>query len=111
MLLVIELDEDRLVSLLEALHPLLEDALQHVLENDLPVDDLDNIVEIINREVVLENVLKSILEQGMKRFQKADKAVFVKFDHEQHGSEVKIGRASCRERVQLKQAENPILEE
>jgi signal transduction histidine kinase/CheY-like chemotaxis protein/ligand-binding sensor domain-containing protein len=52
------------------------------------IETLDNIVEIINREVVLENVLKSILEQGMKLFPKADKAVFVKFDHEQHRSEV-----------------------
>jgi signal transduction histidine kinase/DNA-binding response OmpR family regulator/ligand-binding sensor domain-containing protein len=52
------------------------------------IETLDNIVEIINREVVLENVLKSILEQGMKLFPKADKAVFVKFDHEQHRTEV-----------------------
>jgi signal transduction histidine kinase/DNA-binding response OmpR family regulator/ligand-binding sensor domain-containing protein len=52
------------------------------------IETLDKIVEIINREVVLENVLKSILEQGMKLFPKADKAVFLKFDHEQHRTEV-----------------------
>src|SRR5438270_3329910 len=45
MLLVIELDEDRLISLREELHSLLEDALQHVLENNLAVDDLDDVVE------------------------------------------------------------------
>ena len=46
------------------------------------------IVELINREVVLENVLKSILAQGMKLFPQAQKAVFLKFDHETQRTEV-----------------------
>jgi signal transduction histidine kinase/DNA-binding response OmpR family regulator/ligand-binding sensor domain-containing protein len=46
------------------------------------IDTLDRIVEVINREVALENVLKSILEQGMKLFPQAEKGVFLKFDHE-----------------------------
>jgi len=52
------------------------------------IETLDNIVEIINREVVLESVLKSILEQTMKLFPKAEKAIFVRFDHEQQRTEV-----------------------
>ncbi len=49
---------------------------------------IDDIVEIINREVVLENVLKAILEGGMKLLPQAEKAVFLRFDHEQRRSEV-----------------------
>jgi len=52
------------------------------------IETLDTIVEIINREVVLENVLKSILEQSVKLFPKADKAVFVRFDHDQQRTEI-----------------------
>src|SRR5258708_34652712 len=43
---------------------------------------IDDIVEIINREVVLENVLKAILEGGMKLLPQAEKAVFLRFDHD-----------------------------
>jgi signal transduction histidine kinase/DNA-binding response OmpR family regulator len=52
------------------------------------LETLDAIVRVINREVVLENVLKSMLEQGMKLFPKAEKAVFLRFDHEQRRTEV-----------------------
>ena len=52
------------------------------------LETLDRIVEVINREVVLENVLKSILAQGMKLFPQAEKAVFLKFDHETRRTEV-----------------------
>ncbi|HEX6639703.1 MAG TPA: histidine kinase dimerization/phospho-acceptor domain-containing protein, partial [Thermoanaerobaculia bacterium] len=52
------------------------------------LETLDRIVEVINREVVLENVLKSIIAQGMKLFPQAQKAVFLKFDHETHRTEV-----------------------
>jgi signal transduction histidine kinase/CheY-like chemotaxis protein/ligand-binding sensor domain-containing protein len=52
------------------------------------LETLDRIVEVINREVVLENVLKSILAQGMKLFPQAQKAVFLKFDHETRRTEV-----------------------
>jgi signal transduction histidine kinase/CheY-like chemotaxis protein len=38
--------------------------------------------------VVLENVLQRILEQGMKLFPQAEKAIFLKFDHELHRTEV-----------------------
>jgi signal transduction histidine kinase/CheY-like chemotaxis protein/ligand-binding sensor domain-containing protein len=49
---------------------------------------LDRIVEVINREVGLENVLKSVLEQGMKLFPRAEKGVFLRFDHETRRTEV-----------------------
>jgi signal transduction histidine kinase/CheY-like chemotaxis protein len=52
------------------------------------LETLDRIVEVINREVVLENVLKTILAQGMKLFPQAEKAVFLKFDHETRRTEV-----------------------
>ncbi|HYC61074.1 MAG TPA: response regulator [Thermoanaerobaculia bacterium] len=52
------------------------------------LETLDRIVEVINREVVLENVLKSILAQGMRLFPQAEKAVFLKFDHETRRTEV-----------------------
>jgi signal transduction histidine kinase/CheY-like chemotaxis protein/ligand-binding sensor domain-containing protein len=52
------------------------------------LETLDRIVEVINREVVLENVLKSILAQGMKLFPQAEKAVFLKFDHDTRRTEV-----------------------
>ncbi len=52
------------------------------------IETLDRIVEVINREVVLENVLKSILEQGIRLFPQAEKGVFLKFDHETRRTEV-----------------------
>jgi signal transduction histidine kinase/DNA-binding response OmpR family regulator/ligand-binding sensor domain-containing protein len=52
------------------------------------LETLDSIVEVINREVGLENVLKSVLEQGMKLFPQAEKGVFLRFDHETRRTEV-----------------------
>ncbi len=52
------------------------------------MEALDQMVEIINRELVLENVLRSLLEQGMKLFPQADAVVFLQFDHERHRAEV-----------------------
>jgi signal transduction histidine kinase/ligand-binding sensor domain-containing protein/CheY-like chemotaxis protein len=52
------------------------------------IETLDNIVEIINREVVLDNVLHAILDQGMKLFPKAEKAAFLRIDHEQRRTEI-----------------------
>ncbi|HEY0159707.1 MAG TPA: response regulator [Thermoanaerobaculia bacterium] len=51
------------------------------------IETLDRIVEVINREVVLENVLRSIVTQGMKLFPQAEKGVFLKFDHETRRTE------------------------
>ncbi|HYO78434.1 MAG TPA: ATP-binding protein, partial [Thermoanaerobaculia bacterium] len=51
------------------------------------IETLDRIVEVINREVALENVLRSIVTQGMKLFPQAEKGVFLKFDHETRRTE------------------------
>jgi len=52
------------------------------------LETLDRIVEMINREVKLEDVLKSILEQGMKLFPNAEKGVFLMFDPDTRRTEV-----------------------
>jgi len=52
------------------------------------LEALDEMVEIINRELVLENVLRSLLDQGMKLFPQADAVVFLQFDHDRHRTEV-----------------------
>ncbi len=52
------------------------------------LETLDRIVEMINREVSLEDVLKSILEQGMKLFPNAEKGAFLMFDPETRRTEV-----------------------
>ncbi len=61
---------------------------EEILAQARELETLDNIIEIINREVVLENVLQRILEQGMKLFPQAEKAIFLKFDHEIRRTEV-----------------------
>ena len=55
------------------------------------LEALDKMVEIINRELVLENVLKSLLEQGMKLFPQAEAVIFLQFDYERHRTEVVAG--------------------
>ena len=52
------------------------------------LEALDKMVEIINRELVLENVFRSLLEQGMKLFPQADAAAFLQFDHDRHRTDV-----------------------
>lgn len=52
------------------------------------LETVDHIVEVINREVGLENVLKSILDQGMQLFPNAEKGAFLMFDHDTGRTEV-----------------------
>src|SRR6185436_14325931 len=52
------------------------------------LETVDRMVEAINRELLLENVLDSILEQAMRLFPQAEKATFLKFDHDTHRTEV-----------------------
>jgi signal transduction histidine kinase/DNA-binding response OmpR family regulator len=52
------------------------------------LEALDKMVEIINRELMLENVFRSLLEQGMKLFPQAGAAAFLQFDHERHSTAV-----------------------
>ncbi len=48
----------------------------------------DHLVEVINRELVLENVMRSLLEQTMLLFPQAEKSVFIRIDHEHQRTEV-----------------------
>jgi signal transduction histidine kinase/DNA-binding response OmpR family regulator/ligand-binding sensor domain-containing protein len=52
------------------------------------LEALDKMVEVINRELVLENVFRSLLDQGMKLFPQAEAVAFLQFDHERHRTEV-----------------------
>ncbi|HXA19479.1 MAG TPA: two-component regulator propeller domain-containing protein, partial [Thermoanaerobaculia bacterium] len=52
------------------------------------LEALDKMVEVINRELVLDNVFRSLLDQGMKLFPQAEAAAFLQFDHERHRTEV-----------------------
>jgi len=46
------------------------------------LEALDMMVEAINRELVVENVLKTLLEQSMKLFPQAEKATFLQFNYD-----------------------------
>src|SRR5438067_5616569 len=46
------------------------------------LEALDRMVEAINRELIVENVLKSLLEQGMRLFPQAAKATFLQFNYD-----------------------------
>jgi signal transduction histidine kinase/DNA-binding response OmpR family regulator/ligand-binding sensor domain-containing protein len=52
------------------------------------LETVDRMVEAINRELVLEDVLESILEQATRLFPQAEKATFLKFDHDTRRTEV-----------------------
>jgi signal transduction histidine kinase/DNA-binding response OmpR family regulator/ligand-binding sensor domain-containing protein len=78
----------RLTRLNRALEDLVMARTEEIRAQASELETIDNIVEVINREVVFENVLRSILEQGMKLFPNAEKAAFLRFDHEQKRTEV-----------------------
>ena len=46
------------------------------------LEALDRMVEVINRELIVENVLKSLLEQSMQLFPQAEKATFLQFNYD-----------------------------
>ncbi len=46
------------------------------------LETIDGIVKVINRELALENVLKQLLEQGMKLVPQAEQACVLIFDHD-----------------------------
>src|SRR4029079_8758310 len=52
------------------------------------LETVDKMVEVINRELLLENVLDSLLEQAMRLFPQAEKAAFLRFDHDTQRTEV-----------------------
>jgi signal transduction histidine kinase/DNA-binding response OmpR family regulator/ligand-binding sensor domain-containing protein len=52
------------------------------------LEALDRMVEIINRELVLENVFRALLDQGTKLFPQTEAAAFLQFDHDRNCTEV-----------------------
>jgi len=52
------------------------------------LETIDNIVRVINKELVLENLLQVLLEQGMKLFPQADNGAVLILDH--HKDEFKF---------------------
>jgi signal transduction histidine kinase/DNA-binding response OmpR family regulator/ligand-binding sensor domain-containing protein len=71
-----------------ALEDLVMARTEEIREQARELEAIDDIVEIINREVVLENVLKAIIEGGLKLLPQAEKAVFLRFDQEHRRTEV-----------------------
>jgi signal transduction histidine kinase/DNA-binding response OmpR family regulator/ligand-binding sensor domain-containing protein len=55
------------------------------------LESVDHLVEVINRELVLENVMRSLLEQAMLLFPQAEKSLFIHVDHEHQRTEVVAG--------------------
>jgi Signal transduction histidine kinase len=70
------------------LKQLVSDRTAEIREQAEELETLDRIVQVINLEVGLENVLKSLLEQGLVLFPQADKGSFLILDHERQTSEV-----------------------
>src|SRR6185436_18307952 len=63
------------------------------------LEALDLMVQAINRELVVENVLKRLLEQGMKLFPQAEKATFLQFNSDT--GRVEIGAVLGSELAEL----------
>jgi signal transduction histidine kinase/CheY-like chemotaxis protein/ligand-binding sensor domain-containing protein len=79
---------NRLMRRNRELESLVDRRTEEIRSQAKELETLDRIVEAINREVGLESIMKSLLEQGMKLFPQAQKAVFLVLDHENHRSEI-----------------------
>jgi signal transduction histidine kinase/CheY-like chemotaxis protein/ligand-binding sensor domain-containing protein len=71
-----------------ALEDLVLARTEEIRQQASELETLDEIVKVVNREVGLENVLKSLLEQGLKLFPQAEKAAFLVLDHERQRTEI-----------------------
>ena len=71
-----------------SLEALISQRTEEIRRQAEAMETMDNIVRLINREVALEDVLKSILEEGRRLFPRADAAVYLRFDHERGRTEV-----------------------
>ncbi len=78
----------RLESRNRELRRLVDDRTAEIRSQAMELQTLDRIVQVINREVELESVLQSLLEQGMILFPQAEKSAALIFDHSQQKSEV-----------------------
>jgi signal transduction histidine kinase/ligand-binding sensor domain-containing protein len=65
-----------------ALEKIVQQRTEEIRQQAEELETLDEIVKVINREVVLESVLKSLLQEGLKLFPQAEKASVLLFDHQ-----------------------------
>ncbi|MGH7494519.1 MAG: sensor histidine kinase [bacterium] len=71
----------QLVQRSRALEKVVQQRTEEIRQQAEELETLDGIVKNINREVELENVLRSLLEQGLKLFPQAEKASVLLLDH------------------------------
>jgi signal transduction histidine kinase/DNA-binding response OmpR family regulator/ligand-binding sensor domain-containing protein len=70
------------------LETLIDARTEELLAQARQLESVDHLVEVINRELVLENVMRSLLEQTMLLFPQAEKSLFIRVDHEHQRTEV-----------------------
>lgn len=70
----------QLVQRSRALEEIVQQRTEKVRQQTEELETLDDIVKKINREVDLENVLRSLLDQGLKLFPQAEKASVLLYD-------------------------------
>ncbi len=70
----------QLVQRSRALEEIVQQRTEKIRQQTEELETLDDIVKKINREVDLENVLRSLLEQGLKLFPQAEKASVLLYD-------------------------------
>jgi len=66
-----------------ALEKTVQQRTEEIRQQADELETLDGIVKVINQEVALGNVLRSLLNQGLKLFPQAEKASVLVFDHQQ----------------------------
>jgi signal transduction histidine kinase/DNA-binding response OmpR family regulator/ligand-binding sensor domain-containing protein len=70
-----------------ALELVVESRTEEIRAQAREIEAVDHLVEVINRELVLENVMKSLLEQTMLLFPQAEKAAFIRIDYDRQRTE------------------------
>ncbi len=71
----------QLVQRSRTLEKTVQQRTEEIRQQAEELETLDGIVRNINQEVVLESVLRSLLEQGLKLFPQAEKASVLLYDH------------------------------
>ncbi len=66
-----------------ALEKMVQQRTEEIQQQADELETLDGIVKVINQEVALGSVLRSLLKQGLKLFPQAEKASVLIFDHQQ----------------------------
>ncbi|MGH7454504.1 MAG: triple tyrosine motif-containing protein, partial [bacterium] len=74
------------------LEKIVQQRTEEIRQQAEELETLDGIVKVINQEVALESVLKSLLQEGLRLFPQAEKASVLLFDH--HASCFKFAAAA-----------------